>query len=87
MAVGHLAHYLHNCTRLTILYLYKSNITNQGVIELALKFHCIPNLTYLDIRKNSLTNTGFDAVFRYIHHLTNLESYILVVVAIINAVI
>ena len=75
MAVKHLVEQLQHCTRLTNLTLFRTNLTNQGVIELAHRFHYMPNLTWIDIGGNDITNTGFDAVFRHIHHLTNLETF------------
>ena len=74
MAVKHLAEALQHCTRLTELALFKAHITNQGIIELAHRFHYMPTLTFIYIEQNGITNTGFDAVFRHIHHLINLET-------------
>ncbi|XP_072015013.1 NLR family CARD domain-containing protein 4-like [Amphiura filiformis] len=73
MAIVPLAQQLQHCPMLSTLGLDDTHITDQGVIELCHRFGSMPNLTLLFLECNDIGNTGVDALFRHIHHLTNLE--------------
>ena len=75
MTIVPLAQQLQSCTRLSELRLRNTQLTDQGVIELAQRFVFLPNLTVLNIHGIDLGNTAAHAVFKHLHHLTKLYEF------------
>ena len=73
-----LAESLRACSKLTCLLLDSTGLTDEGVTALAGTFCCLSNLEYLWLDKNTeVGNNGLDAVFRHLHHLPSLTSFII----------
>ncbi|XP_072015646.1 NLR family CARD domain-containing protein 4-like [Amphiura filiformis] len=68
-----LATSLRSCSKVTVLVLENTQMTDEGVVALAETFCHLQNLKQLFLQGNCVGNIGLHAVFQHLHYLPNLD--------------